>query len=196
MSVTRRNRSFLLVSCLIAAAALTAAAFAGGTGARKASHVKAFPDLAYVKTQIAKFRVVPKFTAPGAAFAARPKEKGKKLFVIPASSNVPFVQTIADGMQRIAKQIGISFVEWRNPGQPSAWQQGMNAAIAQHANSIDLLAGIDPAVLQPQIVAAKKKGISTVVSHLYDIAQKSAPNVAALVNIPYNQAGRLLGDWA
>jgi ribose transport system substrate-binding protein len=72
----------------------------------------------------------------------------------------------------------------------------MNAAIAQKANAIVLLAGNDPASLQPQIKAAKAKGIPTIVAHLYDDNQKSAPNVGGLVNIPYNTAGRLIADQA
>lgn len=72
----------------------------------------------------------------------------------------------------------------------------MQNAISRHANSIDLLAGINPAVLEPQILAAKKKGIGTVVSHLYDVHQAAAPNLAGVVDIPYNQAGKLLADYA
>ncbi len=72
----------------------------------------------------------------------------------------------------------------------------MNAAISQNANAIILLAGNDPASLQPQIKAAKAKGIPTIVAHLYDDKQKSAPNVGGLVNIPYNLAGQLIADQA
>ena len=85
---------------------------------------------------------------------------------------------------------------WQNQGQPSQWVQGMNAAIAQKASAIVLLAGNDPASLQPQIKAAKAKGIPTIVAHLYDLHQKSAPNVGGVVNIPYNIAGRLIADQA
>ena len=85
---------------------------------------------------------------------------------------------------------------WQNQGQPSQWVQGMNAAIAQKANAIVLLAGNDPAGLQPQIKAAKAKGIPTIVAHLYDEKQPSAPNVGGVVNIPYNVAGQLIADQA
>lgn len=116
--------------------------------------------------------------------------------MIPASSQVPFVATISNNMKRIAGKVGVKYVAWDNQGQPSQWVQGMNAAIAQKASAVVLLAGNDPASLQPQIVAAKKKGIPTIVAHLYDINQASAPNVGGLVNIPYEQAGRLIADYA
>ena len=83
---------------------------------------------------------------------------------------------------------------WENQGQPSQWVQGMNSAVAQKASAIVLLAGNDPAALQPQIKAAKAKGIPTTVAHLYDVKQPSAPNVGGVVNIPYKEAGRLMAD--
>ena len=45
---------------------------------------------------------VPTFKAPGPAFDAKAKAGGKTIFVIPASSQVPFVSTIADHITRIA----------------------------------------------------------------------------------------------
>jgi ribose transport system substrate-binding protein len=90
----------------------------------------------------------------------------------------------------------VKVTTWQNQGQPSQWVQGMDAAIAQKANAIVLLAGNDPAGLQPQIKAAKAKGIPTIVAHLYDEKQPSAPNVGGVVNIPYNVAGRLIADQA
>jgi len=143
-----------------------------------------------------KYKAVPTFVAPGPAFDAKAKAGGKTIFVIPASSQIPFVSTIANNITRIAKMANVKTTIWQNQGQPSQWVQGMNAAIAQKASAIVLLAGNDPASLQPQIKAAKAKGIPTIVAHLYDLHQKSAPNVGGVVNIPYNVAGRLIADQA
>jgi ribose transport system substrate-binding protein len=143
-----------------------------------------------------KHRAVPQFVAPGPAFDAKAKAGGKTIFVIPASSQIPFVSTIANHMKRVGAMAGVKTTIWQNQGQPSQWVQGMNAAIAQKANAIVLLAGNDPAGLQPQIKAAKAKGIPTIVAHLYDDKQQSAPNVGGLVNIPYNLAGQLIADQA
>jgi ribose transport system substrate-binding protein len=148
------------------------------------------------KANLNKHRAVPQFVAPGPAFDAKAKAGGKTIFVIPASSQIPFVSTIANHLKRVAALAGVKTTIWQNQGQPSQWVQGMNAAIAQKANAIVLLAGNDPAGLQPQIKAAKAKGIPTIVAHLYDDNQKSAPNVGGLVNIPYNLAGRLIADQA
>jgi ribose transport system substrate-binding protein len=159
-----------------------------------AAAVAAVP--AGVQANLDKYRAVPKFVAPGPAFDAKAKAGGKTLFVIPASSSVPFVSTISNNMKRIAALAGVKMTVWDNQGQPSQWVQGMDAAIAQKASAIVLLAGNDPAALQPQIKAAKAKGIPTIVAHLYDDHQASAPNVGGLVNIPYNIAGQLIADQA
>jgi ribose transport system substrate-binding protein len=163
------------------------AASSGSGGGDTAKH------LAYVNAQIEKYRAVPRFQAPGPAFDAT-KARGKTLLSIPASSSIPFVQTIQDGMKRIAADAGIRFVDWPNQGRPVQWVQGMNAAVDRKASAINLLAGINPAQLGPQIKAADAAGIPTIVSHLYDLDQPTAPGI---VNVPiqYEQAGRLLADW-
>lgn len=170
----------------------TASSAAGTTSTESA----ATSSYAGAASELAANRGVPIFTPPGPAFNARAKAGGKTLFVIPASSQVPFVSTIADNMKAIAGQVGVHYVVWQNQGQPSQWVQGMNTAISQGASAIVLLAGIDPASLEPQIQAAKAKGIPTIVAHLYDINQKPAPNLGGLINAPYNLAGRLIADQA
>ena len=175
----------------VLAAALVAAAAAVAPEPWRAAPTP--PGRRPTSTRTARCR---QFKAPGPAFDAKAKAGGKTIFVIPASSQVPFVSTINDHITRIAKLAGVKVTTWQNQGQPSQWVQGMNAAIAQKASAIVLLAGNDPAGLQPQIKAAKAKGIPTIVAHLYDEKQPSAPNVGGVVNIPYNVAGRLIADQA
>jgi ribose transport system substrate-binding protein len=181
------------LACLLVGALVVACGGGGGgtTGGGGASNA----GVAYAKAQIDRYLGLPQWIAPGPSFDARAAAQGKTLFVIPVTNTVPFVQTISDGMARISSQMGINYVEWPNQGQPSQWVQGMNAAIDRKANSIDLLAGLNPQLVMPQVVAAKNAGIGTVVSHLYDVHQAKAPNLAATVDIPYEQAGRLLADW-
>src|SRR3954449_79318 len=174
-----------ILGCVLALTATCVAAGAFASGASTGA-----------QANLDKYRALPQFTAPGPAFDAKAKAGGKTLFVIPASSQVPFVATINDHIKRIAGLAGVKVTTWQNQGQPSQWVQGMNAAVAQKASAIVLLAGNDPAGLQPQIKAAKAKGIPTIVAHLYDEKQPSAPNVGGVVNIPYNLARRLIADQA
>jgi ribose transport system substrate-binding protein len=177
------NRRLLALATVVVAASATATgiAVAATDGAQ---------------ANIDKYRAAPKFVAPGPAFDAKAKAGGKTIFLIPSSSQIPFVSTIGNNMKRVAALAGVKTTIWQNQGQPSQWVQGMNAAISQKASAIVLLAGQDPAALQPQIKAAKAKGIPTIVAHLYDDNQKAAPNVGGLVNIPYNIAGQLIADAA
>jgi ribose transport system substrate-binding protein len=177
------------VSILAAALAVAAVAIAAGVAAPTASWTGA-------QANLNKHKAVPKFVAPGPAFNAKARAGGKTIFIIPASSQIPFVSTIANHIKRITAPVGVKVTIWQNQGQPSQWVQGMNAAVAQKASAIVLLAGNDPAGLQPQIKAAKAKGIPTIVAHLYDDNQPSAPNVGGLVNIPYKIAGQLIADQA
>lgn len=177
------------ISVLAAAVAAAAVVITTGLASPTASWTGA-------QANLTKYKAVPTFVAPGPAFDAKARAGGKTLFIIPASSQVPFVSTIANHIKRITATAGVKVTIWQNQGQPSQWVQGMNAAIAQKANAIVLLAGNDPAGLQPQIRAAKAKGIPTIVAHLYDDNQASAPNVGGVVNIPYKIAGRLIADKA
>ena len=179
--------------CLVSASSLVVP---GAVAARHTVQSQKAINLAYFRARVAKFSAKPTFAPPGPAFNARAAVKGKTLFTIPASSAVPFVTTISNNMAAVASLVGLKYKVWTNQGQPSQWSQGMQAAINQKVSSIDLLAGINPALLEPQIQAAKRAGITTVVAHLYDLHQATAPNLSAVVNIPYNQAGRLLADWA
>ncbi len=189
-------RTAALVGVLAALVALAGAACGGSKKAASGTTTTAAAAGGGAKANLDDHRQVPTFVEPGPSFDAKAKAGGKTIFVIPASSQIPFVSTIANNMKRIGAMAGVNTTIWQNQGQPSQWVQGMNAAIAQKANAIVLLAGNDPAGLQPQIKAAKAKGIPTIVAHLYDDKQTSAPNVGGLVNIPYNLAGQLIADQA
>lgn len=180
------KRRMLILVAVVAAAAV---AITAGLASTSQSWTGA-------QANLRKYKAVPKFVAPGPAFNARQRAGGKTLFIIPASSQVPFVSTIANHIRRISRAANVNVKIWQNQGQPSQWVQGMNAAIAQKADAIILLAGNDPAGLQPQIIAAKRQGIPTIVAHLYDDKQPSAPNVGGVINIPYNLAGKLIADQA
>ena len=160
---------------------------APATGATKAG-------VEHAKAQIEKYRAVPEFQPPGPAFDAKQAAAGKTLLSIPASSSIPFVQTIQNGMKEISGQVGMNFIDWPNQGKPVQWVQGMNQAVDRKANVINLLAGINPGALGPQIAKAEEAGASVVASHLYDVNQP-ATNGADSVSIYYEQAGRLLADW-
>lgn len=159
------------------------AAGSGGEGA-----------IAAAQKELDKYRGVPDFTPPGEPFDAKAAVAGKTLMNIPASSSIPFVQTMSDGVKRIAGEVGLKYLEWPNQGKPVQWVQGMNSGIDRKVAAINLMAGINPASLGPQIKQAKGQDIDVLASHLYDVGDTPV-NGAETLSVPYEQAGRLLADW-
>ena len=153
-------------------------------------------DVEYFKKQIEPYRKLPEFVAPGPPFDARKCMQGKSILSIPVSSANPFTKNIEDAMSATAKRIGFKFIEWENQGQPSQWLQGMDHAISQKVNLIDLLAGTKPEVLGAKIDEARQAGITVVASHLSGYEQDLSPLKVHSIPIDYFKAGQLLVDWA
>jgi ribose transport system substrate-binding protein len=144
---------------------------------------------------VAQYSKIPQFIPPGPAFDARKLDAGKTLFSIPVDSQDQFVQILENDMAAVAKTVGIKFVDFTNDGNPAKWTTGMEEAIAEHANLIDLLAGINPELLTPQMQAAKAAHIPVVASDAYSIGQPSDPLLTGVVDVPYAEAGTIMADW-
>src|SRR5260221_5593007 len=158
MSSSRLRWALVVPVIAVIAVAFTAASQSRPTKTTALTHVKTHAtaaDLAYVKAQIAKAKAIPKFIPPGPAFDVK-KAAGKTLFNIPIASQIPFVNTIDQAMQAVAKKVGVKFIEFPTQGQPSQWVTGINQAIAQKVDLIDLQAAPNPYFLQPQLKQAKK----------------------------------------
>jgi ribose transport system substrate-binding protein len=155
-------------------------------------------DLSYFEKQIAPFTKKPEFVAPGPAFDAQACMKGKTILSIPVSSANPFTANIEKAMAAAAKKVGFKFTTWENQGQSSQWVQGMDTAVNQKVDLIDLLAGTDPRVLVPQVNAAKAAKIPVVASHYNGVEQTAEVKKYADGDVPidYAKAGGLLADWA
>jgi ribose transport system substrate-binding protein len=186
----------LAVTALVCCAALSACSSGSSTATSGTSGGATPNSPAGLSTKLAANSAVPTFTAPGPAFDARAAAAGKSIAVIPASSSIPFVQTIAQGMQAAGSRIGLGVTVLQNQGQTSQWAQAMGSAVAQKVKSIDLLAGLDPALIGPQIGEAKAAGVGAVASHFYGVGQAPTPGLAATVDAPYGTAGELLADYA
>ena len=155
-------------------------------------------DIAFFKDQLAPFVHKPEFIAAGAPFDAARCMKGKSIFSIPVSSANPFTANIEKAMAAAANKVGFKFTTWENQGQSAQWVQGMDTAVNQKYDLIDLLAGTDPRVLGPQIKAAHDAGIPVVASHYNGLEQSAevAKYADGDVPIDYVKAGKLLVDWA
>lgn len=151
--------------------------------------------VAYARQQLASYSAKPVFTAPGEPFDARACARGKKMVFIPNSSANPFLKGIIERMKRVGGDLGLTVTEWENQGQPSEWVQGMQNAIRTKVDIIDLISGIDPKSIEPQVKAANAAGIKVMTSHFYDPSQPQDPLVSSSLTIGFNKVGKVLADW-
>ena len=176
---------------------LQLSALAGLAVTLAAGNANAQSDLAKkAEAELAGYRAIPEFTAPGEPFDARACMQGKKILSVPASSAIQFLSTINAATAKLAEEIGFEFQIWENQGQVSQWVQGINHGASNGFDLIDLLAGTDPRSLEPQIKAAQEAGSMVVASHLTGFEQEPPGGVDAVVPIDYKRAGELLAWWS
>lgn len=125
--------------------------------------------LTSLRARLEAAQAVPKFTAPGQAVDAS-VVRGKKAMAIPISSQVGQCQTQAEDFKNIGSKLGMAVSLFSNPGGPSSWASGIQAAISQHVDAIALICGIVPGAVAPQLQAAKRAGIAVVDSNYNDAA--------------------------
>jgi len=151
--------------------------------------------VAKAEAELAPYRAIPTFTAAGEPFDAKACMAGKRILSIPASSAVPFIATINEGMKRLSTELGFEYQVWENQGQVAQWVQGLDYAKANKFDLIELLAGADPRAVEPQIKAAQEGGAKVVASHLTGFEQPVPGGADGVVPIDYKRAGELLAWW-
>jgi ribose transport system substrate-binding protein len=184
----------LVVLCAMAAGCGSGANAGSPSGPVSAGQADA------ANAQINRFRALPAFVPPGPAFHASSRLRGKTIFEIPITSEVPFIAAVEAGMRDAAARVGARVVTYPNQGSPNEWAQGIRTAIAEHAAAITLLAQ-DPRLLAPQIAEARRAGIPVVVARTTGEGEPCQadggghPYGSACVPGPFEQAGRLEADW-
>jgi ribose transport system substrate-binding protein len=165
----------------------------GGSSGASASGGGAKVDAA--QRLLDKYSAEPRFSPPGEAFDAKTGMQGKKIMEIPITSEIPLTQVIAKDMSAQAKRIGFALKVWENQGKSDQWVQGMQTAIAQRYDAIDLL-GIDPKLLKPQIDKARAAGIKVTSSHLAGFGWEVPDYIDGSIRLPYREVGQILAAWA
>tara|TARA_B100000614_G_C14535309_1_gene488160 strand:+ start:484 stop:1560 length:1077 start_codon:yes stop_codon:yes gene_type:complete len=145
--------------------------------------------------RLAVYSEKPIFTAPGEPFDIRACASGKKMLSIPNNSANPFLKGIIDRMKAVGDDIGLEVVEWENQGQPSQWVQGFDFAIRDNFDVIDLISGISPDTVEPQIKAANEAGVKVMTSHFYDPSFEPNPLLSSTLPVGFNEIGRILANW-
>lgn len=173
---------------LVSALALSVA----GTAA---SAQDASEGIARAQEALAPYLEQPVFTAPGDPFDIRECAADRKMLAIPNSSANPFLKGIIDRMKAVGEDIGLEVAEWENQGQPSQWVQGFDFAIRDGFDVINLISGISPDTVVPQITAANEAGVKVTTSHFYDPSDTPNELLSSTLPVGFNEIGKILANW-
>jgi ribose transport system substrate-binding protein len=165
-----------------------------------ASTVLAAPAMAGMeeaKALIEKHSKLPTFEAPGPAFDAKACMAGKKMFVIPLTNANPFNVAISQGFVEAAKMVGFELRDWETQMDPAGWIQGINTAVAEKFDLIDMQGGLPPEFLVPQITEARAAGVKVTATHNYDATTQKIPDfLDSAANTDYVTVGQIMAAWA
>ena len=154
-------------------------------------------DMEAAKALIAQYSQLPTFEAPGPAFDARACMADKKMFVIPLTSANPFNATISRGFVDAAEMVGFELRDWETQMDPAGWIQGINTAMAEGFDLIDLQGGLPPEFLVPQITEAQAAGVKVTATHNWDASTQTTPDfMDGAANTDYVTIGRIIAAWA
>ncbi len=146
---------------------------------------------------IEQYSQVPTFEAPGPAFDARACMADKKMFVIPLTNANPFNAAISQGFVDAAEIVGFELRDWETQMDPAGWIQGINTAVAEGFDLIDLQGGLPPEFLQPQILEAQAAGVKVTATHNWDATTQGAPDwMDGAANTDYVTVGQIIAAWA
>lgn len=150
--------------------------------------------LADAKALVEQHLKVPTFAATMPAFDAS-CASGKKLLSIPVSSTIPFVQGVENALEETGKELGLTVMHWKNQGNPTQWVQGVEYAISNQFDAIDLFGGIIPSSIGPQVKAAKDAGLKIFGASYSDTTQEGDVLADVTLAQPYSKAGDIIAAW-
>ncbi|MEM7566764.1 MAG: sugar ABC transporter substrate-binding protein, partial [Pseudomonadota bacterium] len=154
-------------------------------------------DMAAAQALIDQYSQTPTFEAPGEPFDARACMADKKMFVVPLTNANPFNEAISQGFRDAAELIGFELRTWETQMDPAGWIQGINTAVAEGFDLIDLQGGLPPEFLVPQITEARNAGVKVTATHNYDATTQEAPDfLDGAANTDYVTVGNIIAAWA
>ncbi len=157
----------------------------------------AFAGVEEAKALVAEYSQLPTFDAPGPEFDAKACMADRKMFVIPLTNANPFNAAISQGFVDAAEMVGFELRDWETQMDPSGWIQGINTAIAEEFDLIDLQGGLPPEFVQPQIIEAQAAGVKVTATHNWDASTQEVPEfMDGATNTDYVTIGEIIAAWA
>lgn len=83
-----------------------------------------------------------------------------------------------------------------NQGQPNQWVQGFDFAIRDGFDIINLISGISPDTVAPQVQAATDAGVKVMTSHFYDPSFEPHALLSSSLPVGFNEIGKILANWS
>ncbi len=182
---------YRMMSNGVSAVAMVAATMlvSGGANAQEA-------NLEAARALIESARTLPAFEAPGEAFDAKACMADKKVYVIPLTSENPFNVEIGKAQQEAAEAVGFELTVSDNQLNVDQWVQAVQTAISEGYDAIDIMGGVPPEAMGPQLAEARAAGIKVVATHLYDVTQTKSELVDGNFAMNYSGAGEIMAAWA
>ncbi len=151
-------------------------------------------NVEYSKQQIEQNSGVPAFEPEGSPIDVS-SLKGKTIYSIPITTQIPFYKDGEAAMKEAAEKAGIKYVTYPAQGKVSDFQQGFADAINAKA-SVIILNGPLPDTLQPQIKRAAAAGIKVIAAHEEDVSMPVPTGVDAVAAGRFYDAARLMVNAA
>jgi len=153
-------------------------------------------DMDAAKALIEPYSKLPEWSAPGEPFDAAQCMADKKMFVIPLTNANPFNATISAGMIEAAELVGFELRSWETQMDPAQWIGGINTAVAEDFDLIDLQGGLPPEFLVPQITEAQGAGVKVTATHNWDATTQTTPDfMDGAANTDYVTVGEIIAAW-
>jgi len=165
----RSLRTVAVVSMMGMMALSACGTSSGGSGSASSDGQGA--DVAAAKASVEAARKLPAYPPLSQGGPINASALAGKLVYLIKYTDQPYnnfeAQAQVDGLQLA----GVRTRVVSGDGTPQSWAAGINAAVADHANGINLL-GMDPASVAPQIRAAQNAGIIVTSSNSYGTPQQ------------------------
>jgi ribose transport system substrate-binding protein len=156
----------------------------------------ALADMEAARALVERYSQTPTFEAPGPPFDAQDCMRDKRMFVIPLTNANPFNAAISRGFVEAADMVGFELRDWETQMDPAGWIQGVNTAVAEGYDLIDLQGGLPPEFLVPQITEARQAGVKVTATHNWDATTQEVPDfMDGAANTDYVTIGRIIAAW-
>ncbi len=131
---------------------------------------------------------------PGPAFKTS-GIKGKTIYWISLNADIPFTQAVFAGFKEAAQQVGVKYVFFNGAGDASKESQGIEQAVAAHADLI-MIQSIPIPQISVAVADAGKAHIPVVEAFNTDASAPPDKGTDAAVTFNYTMAGQMMADDA